>query len=970
MRPRISSFSVLLVMVVMAMIGLVTLPLLSVSYTPAKGGRSISVNFSWPDASARIIEREVSSKIEGALSTINGVSKIVSYTDKGSGSVTLDFDKHTDMAVARFEVASQIRNLYSKLPQEVSYPYISLSTSGGASRNSMSYTLKADIPSKLIEEYCRNNLIVPLSRIEGVSGVTLNGMTPFEWVVSFDSDALYSAGIDANLLAEAFNAYFSDDIIGSVSIEDEKGRHMVTLKLRNTKEPDFMNIPVVNKDGRILHMGDFVKVRYGEARPQGYFRINGLNTITLNITVADGSNLLETASRVRRTMAELSRSFPPEITAQLTTDSSEYVSEELDKIMLRTLLCVAVLMLFVWLTSRNLHYLLIIFITLTVNLLSSVVIYNLLDIDIHIYTLAGISVSLGMMIDTSIIMIDHYTYYRNRKVFTSILGALLTTVGALSVIWLIPEQQRMNMEDFALVMIINLSMSLAVALLFIPALLDKLPLAKGMTVRSMKRLRRTVRCNAGYARFIAWGRRRRWLVLTAVILGFGIPTFMLPNSISDERRNKIETGWAGVYNKIVGSNFFLERREVIDKVLGGTLRLFNASTNGYSYYREPEPSVLYIQAGMAEGCTVHQLNDLIKQMERFLASREEVDIFRTNVNSYNDATIEVTFKREFENTPVPYRLKQEVISVAADFGGATWRVTGLDDSYFNNSVYSDYRQNKITLSGYDYDRLTAYADRLIEYLDGNRRVQGLQIESSYGRRGRNEFVMEFDKERIAAFGLRLSDYFYVLSSRLYDRPLSPVYMNGHMESVRLRSSDIERFDLWHITNEQVEAGGIPTRLSSVGRIVKRYTGIPIVRENQSYILNVGFDFVGPFDMSRKVMEEAVDYMNKEVLPIGFTAAQKTWNSYDNDSMWQILLVLLVVAIIYVMCAIIFESFLKPLVIITMIPVSFIGVFLSFGLTGFRFDQGGLAAFVLLCGVVVNAGIYLIKIGRASCRERV
>ena len=66
------------------------------------------------------------------------------------------------------------------------------------------------------------------------------------------------------------------------------------------------------------------------------------------------------------------------------------------------------------------------------------------------------------------------------------------------------------------------------------------------------------------------------------------------------------------------------------------------------------------------------------------------------------------------------------------------------------------------------------------------------------------------------------------------------------------------------------------------------------------------------------------------------------------------------AIIYTMCAIIFESLRKPLVIIMMIPVSFIGVFLTFGLSGFRFDQGGFAAFVLLCGIVVNAGIYVIN----------
>lgn len=960
MRLRIPSFSVLLIMVVAAMIGLFTLPMLSVQYTPNKGGRSVSVDFTWPDASARIIEKEVSSKIEGALATIKGVTKISSYSDKGVGSVTLEFDKHTDMAAARFEVASQIRNLYPKLPGEVSYPAISLSTSGGASRKSMSYTLKADIPSKMIEEYCRNNIIVPLSRIEGVSGVSLDGMTPFEWVISFDPDALRSAGIDADMVAGAFNSYFSNDIIGTATVEDEKGSHSIVLKLQNAATPDFEKIPVTNKEGRVLHIGDFVKVRYSEAKPNGYFRINGLNTVTLNISMSDGSNLLRTAAEVRELMTELSRGFPPEITAQLTMDSSEYVSEEIDKIMLRTLLCVAILLVFVWVVSRNVHYLLIIFITLVVNLLSSVVIYNLLDIDIHIYTLAGISVSLGMMIDTSIIMVDHYTYYRNRNVFSSILGALLTTVGALSVIWLIPDEQRMNMEDFASVMIINLTMSLLVAYLFIPALLDKLPLKGKTTGRSMKRLRRTVRMNERYSRFICWGRRFRWLVLAAVVLGFGIPTFMLPRSIEDNNRKRVETGWGGLYNKTIGSSSVADYRETIDKILGGTLRLFHSSTNGYNYYREPEPKTLSIRAGMAEGCTVHQLNDLVKQMERFLATREEVDVFRTRVSSYDNASIEVSFKREYENTPMPYRLKQEVISTAADFGGATWMVSGLDNSYFNNRVVNSYRMNRINLSGYEYDKLVEYAEYLIEYLSTNRRVNGLQLQSSSGWAGRKEFVMEFDRERIAATGLNLSGYFDVLNNQLYDRLLSPVYMDGHMENVRLRSSDIERFDIWHITNEQVETGDTPTRLASVGRITKQSTGIPVVRENQSYIMSVGFDFMGPTEMARKTINEAIDYMNDEVLPIGFVASDPVWGWQRESGTWQVLIILLVVAIIYVMCAIIFESLRKPLVIITMIPVSFIGVFLAFGTTGFRFDQGGLAAFVLLCGVVVNAGIYLIN----------
>ncbi len=199
--------------------------------------------------------------------------------------------------------------------------------------------------------------------------------------------------------------------------------------------------------------------------------------------------------------------------------------------------------MFVYLVSRDFRYLLIIMATLVVNILVAVVFYNLLRLDIHIYTLAGITVSLGIIIDTSIIMVDHYSYYRDRRVFVSILGALLTTIGALGIVWLLPEEQQANLTDFSLVIVINLAVSLLVALLFVPALLDKFPLGRSMTASSVRR--RTVRravFTRLYGRFIAWGRRHRWIFVVALVWGFGIPTFLLPDKIAERRTGNLSRG--------------------------------------------------------------------------------------------------------------------------------------------------------------------------------------------------------------------------------------------------------------------------------------------------------------------------------------------------------------------------------------------------------------------------------------------
>lgn len=957
----IPAFSVLLIMAALAVIGVAMLPMLNVQYTPSPVERKIDVSFTWPDASARLIEQSVTSRIEGALSAITGSESVSSRSSKGSGRVTIRFRKGTEMAAARFEVASAIRNLYPKLPEEVSYPAISIATGGTRESDMLVYTIKADLPSRRIEEYVEAHMSTPLSQTEGVGKVSLSGVTPFEWVITFDPKAMEVNGISAADLAAAFRDYFRSDVIGLTTLPHADGTdRSIVLKLRNRASLNFGDIPIARRNGRIYHLRDFATARWCEAPPSTYFRINGLNTITLSIGCEASTNMLRVAENVKEEMQRLQAAFPPGISATLTYDASEYVSGELHKIYLRTLLCVAILMLFVYLVSRDFNYLLIIAVTLAVNILVAVVFYNLLNLDIHIYTLAGITVSLGIIIDSSIIMVDHYSYYRNRRVFVSILGALLTTIGALGIVWLLPEKQQANLTDFSLVIVINLVVSLIVALLFIPALLDKFPLKRSMTVSSVKRRRLTVRVSRAYARFIGWGRRHRWLFIVALIWGFGIPTFLLPEKIEPE---KGETPGRGteLYNKIMEGRFMTEHRNFLDKFLGSSLHLFHTATSRYNNFREPEQKVLYVNAGMAEGCTVQQLNDVVRHMENYICQFDEVDMFRTRITSYDNARIEITFKPEYENSGFPSMLKQELTSAAINFGGATWRVWGIDDNSFNNNIVSSYRSNQIRLRGYNYDQLAAYADRLIDSLSTNRRVSEPEImDGDAWTLPHNEFTIRYDDERIAATGLDVSDYYTILNTMLYQSRLPSVYNGEELQQVILESGDRYRFDRWHIANAQVGIDSLRTKLSTVGTIEKHRTGISIRRSKQSYEILVGFDFIGSYELGKRLIERTMRQLNDEILPIGFRADSPSHNFGRKEKQQQAWLILLVVAIIYTMCTILFESLRKPLVIILMIPISFIGVFLSFGWSDFIFDQGGFAAFVLLCGIVVNAGIYLIN----------
>ena len=942
-----------LIMVALSLIGVASLRRLNIQYTPTAEERTLTVSFNYPNASAETVEAEATSKLEGVLSGLDHVSGVSSTSSKGEGTIQVSFNKGTDMDAARFEAASAVRNIRSSLPRDITYPTISRGSGESVSR--VSYLVKGDIPSREISRYLNEHVLSPLAAVPGVDKVEIGGGVPFQWVITFDATKAASAGITADEIATAFRSYYGSGIVGMA----RTGDGMMSVRLEEEGGPDFGAVPVKNVSGEIIHLRDIATWRYEESLPTYYYRVNGLNTITMTAEIASSANLLTTAAAVRAKMDELRRGFPGEITASVAYDSSEYVRDELNRIYLRTGLCVLILLLFVLIIYRSWRYMLIILSTLAVNILTALAIYSFAGLQIHIYTLAGITVSLGIIIDTSIVMIDHYSRYRDRKVFPAILSAVATTVGALLMVLLLPESEKANLVDFIWVIVINLCLSLLISYLFIPSLMEYIPVKAGDRSGSVRGKRRTVRRNRMYSRYIGWGVRHRWVYIVLFIAAFGLPFCALPKALSEKEKATASRARKAL-DKLVTWKPYESNRVKIDKYAGSSFALFYGALDRFNFYRQPQKKQLNIRAGMLEGCTVNQLNEVVKAMENYLSKFDEISVFTTRISSYNNANITVEFKPEFENTTFPAILKSEVTRMAINFGGANWSVWGIDDNSFNNNIVSSYKSDGIILRGYNYQRLHEYASMMVEYVSGNRRVQEPEIWGG-GRYGRpsSEFVLDYDFGRMTMADVNPYSYYGTLSSLLYEEVIGKADHEGELSDVVLRSSDLDAYDLWHVVNSPVEIGESKVTLSGLGSIDKRRTGLEIQKENQSYTLEVRYDFIGSYELSRRLRAQVVDHFNNEILPVGFKAEDPSGGWFYGNKERYAWLIFLIIAVIYVMLAMTFESFRYPLPVIFMIPISFIGLFLVFGLSDFAFDQGGFAAFVMLCGIVVNAGIYLV-----------
>ena len=218
------------------------------------------------------------------------------------------------------------------------------------------------------------------------------------------------------------------------------------------------------KDGKIIGLNELVKVSRMEEQPQNYYRINGLNSIYLSIVAEETANQLALSEKVKAFMDDNQLLLPAGYEIHTSYDATEFIQEELGKIYLRTGMTVAILLLFVLLITFSPKYLFLIVISLAVNMAIAVILYYAFGLEMQLYSLAGITVSLNLVIDNTIVMSDHYLRRRDRKAFMSILAATLTTMGALVITFFWMRRYRLNLQDFAAVVIINLGVSLLVAL--------------------------------------------------------------------------------------------------------------------------------------------------------------------------------------------------------------------------------------------------------------------------------------------------------------------------------------------------------------------------------------------------------------------------------------------------------------------------------------------------------------------------
>lgn len=275
----------------------------------------------------------------------------------------------------------------------------------------------------------------------------------------------------------------------------------------------------------------------------------------------------------------------------------------------------------------------------------------------------------------------------------------------------------------------------------------------------------------------------------------------------------------------------------------------------------------------------------------------------------------------------------------------------------------------MTLYGYNLDDLKGYADKLKNYLLEIQRVDDESIfingRATYNSKIHREYELAFDNDKMMRSGISRGSLLGNLRDLSTDRNyVMTAFNQGQYENVFMKADEASVPDIWEFTNLPLELGNDRyTKFQEYGNFTKIRQQDLINKEDMQYTMVVEFDFIGSWGQQQYFLGQVQDRLNQQ-LPIGYYVKPMQnfggrWGE-EEEGHKKLWLVLLVVGIIFFVSSVVFGSLLQPLMVILLIPVSFIGAFLTFHLFDIPFNEGGFAALVLLSGLTVNSVIYILN----------
>ena len=658
-RPK---FAIVL-SVLICLAGLVTLSKLPVSLFPEISPPQIVVSISYPGANSEVVARTIGIPVEDGINGVDDMLYMESSSSEGIYSLTVTFKIGTDPDDAQIKVQNRIQQIVSQLPAEATRQGINVFKNSPDILGFFAlYSPGQTVSVADLNDYLENIIKKSLTKINGVGQLQSYGAKS-SMRVWLNQDRLTSLNIPANEVVSAIESQNYQPSLGKLGGAPNDGTELVVYPLQTSgrlnNAEDFGEIVVrSDKQGGIVKLKDIASIEIGAETYSFDVLYDNAPATAFSINLASGGNAVSTMANIRKEIDRLQKFFPEDVNLKIMYDSTDYIKTSIKSVIhdlfMTFLLVVAVCYLFL----QNLKSTLIPSLTIPVSLLGTFAVMAAMGLSINMFTLFGLVLAIGLVVDDAIVVVERTVYLMNKKHLSAkdaaiqtmqeVSGALIATTLVLLAIFVpvtfLEGISGRIYQQFAVTISVALSFSALNALTLSPALCSVLlkPNDK-ITFKFFKIFNYGIlQSSAWYKKSVKYAARKLLfavIILSVLALSVGGILKIIPSSfIPDEDQGIILLNLQLPEGASKGRT-----QKIIDKIIpivsqekGIRSTLFVAGSSMLS------------GEGENVGLGIIVLEDWSKRKDAYLFSTNIMGVLQEKLNAFPEASVQL-----FEMPPVP-----------------------------------------------------------------------------------------------------------------------------------------------------------------------------------------------------------------------------------------------------------------------------------------------------------------------------
>lgn len=520
--------AVSMVLFAVIVLGAVSIKLIPVSLMPDVDIPQITVQVKMDGSSAREIDQYLQT-LRRELMQIPALTDIRSQSESGVGIIRLSFDYGTDIDFTFVDVNERIDRSMSYLPEGTERPKAIKSSATDIPAFFVNMTVSDSSRIMEMSRLAANVVSKRMEQIPEVAMVDLSGLVFPELLIIPDNEKLTAIGATPSLLAQAIE---SNNIqLGNISIRDGQYHWNVRFQSELNSKEDIEKIRV-NINGRVYLFKELAQIIEQPGADNCMIRSDGDRAVSMAI-IKQSDARMDALREAIYDRVERFREDYPEVDFTITRDQTELLRYTIDNLKQNLIAGIILASIVILLFMRNFRFSLLIIPTIIASLLTSMLALFLIGISINIISLAGLILSVGMMVDNSIIVIDNITQRWERgdsledavaigsgEVFAPMLSSILTNCAVFVPLVFLSGIAGEIFFDQAVAITVGLFASLLFAVLVVPVYYYALYRKRGrkMDNRYLARIARYTELGPAYEKALKWTFRHRGWVLTAMLL--------------------------------------------------------------------------------------------------------------------------------------------------------------------------------------------------------------------------------------------------------------------------------------------------------------------------------------------------------------------------------------------------------------------------------------------------------------------